>query len=469
MNERFPHAARGANSLEARDVASMLHPMTELERHAAEGPLVIARGDGCHVEGADGRRYVEGVAGLWSISLGFGQEKLIEAAHRQMKELSSYHTFRFKSHPRAIELAERLLAMAPVPMSKVFFANSGSEANDTAVKLAWYVNHVRGRPEKKKIIGRAGGYHGVTVASGSITGLARNHSHFGLPLPGFVHLSCPHHYKFAAPGESEEAFADRLAGELEALIEREGADTIAAFFAEPVMGSGGVIVPPAGYFERIQPILKRNDILFVADEVITGFGRLGATWGSELFRLAPDVITCAKGLSSGYLPISAVLVSEEIAAACMEGSRAVGVFGHGFTYSGHPVSAAVALAALDLYEELDILPHVRAMAARLHAGLSAYREHPLVGEVRGIGLLAAVEIMKDPAGRVPFSPSVEAGLKIERHAEANGVILRALGDALTTSPPLVADEAVVDAIVDVYGTALDLTLADARAEGWHET
>lgn len=454
------------NSLEARDVASVLHPMTELNRLAAEGPLVVERGEGAHVVDTHGRSYVEGVSGLWSISLGFGQSKLIEAARRQLEQLSSYHTFRFKSHPRAIELAERLLAMAPTPMARVFFANSGSEANDTAVKLAWYYNHVLGRPEKRKIIGRVGGYHGVTVAAGSITGLARNHTHFGIPLPGFLHLSCPHHWRCAKPGETEEAFATRLADELEALVAREGAHTIAAFFAEPVMGSGGVVLPPATYFEKIQPILRRHDILFVVDEVITGFGRLGETWGSQVYDLQPNMITCAKGLSSGYVPISALMIDERLWQACLEGSGGVGVFGHGFTYTGHPVAAAVALATLDLYDELDILPHVREMGARLQAGLAAYRDHPLVGEIRGIGLLATVEIVAEKASKTPFAPSANVGLVIERHAQDHGVILRALGDALTTSPPLVSEAAVIDAIVEAYGVALDRTLVQAQREGW---
>ena len=447
---------------------AVLHPMTDLKRHALEGPLVIEQGRGCHVTDIHGRQFIEGVSGLWSISLGFGQERLVEAARKQMEELSSYHAFRFKSHPRAIELAERLLALAPVPMSKVFFANSGSEANDTAVKLAWYFNHARGKPEKRKIIGRIGGYHGVTIGSGSITGLGRNHTDFGIPLPGFLHVACPHHRKYAADDETEEQFASRLAQELENLIIQEGPETVAAFFAEPVMGSGGVIVPPRTYFDRIQEVLRKYDVLFVVDEVITGFGRLGEQWGCEVFDLRPDMITCAKGLSSGYLPISAVLVSEPIYQACLAESGKIGVFGHGFTYSGHPVSAAVALATLDLYDELNILDRVRRSSRLLKDGLAELADHPLVGEVRGIGLLAGIEIVRDKATMAPFAPNLEAGLNLERHAEATGVILRALGDTLTASPPLVADDNIITAIVRAFRVALDKTEIQAVHENWRD-
>ena len=383
------------NSPSARDRSALIHPMTDLVRHEQEGPLVIESGDGVFVTDDDGKRYIEGVSGLWSITLGFGQDRLAEAAYRQMKKLPSYHMFRFKSHMPGIELAERLLEVAPAPFSKVFFANSGSEAADTAMKLVWYYNNAIGRPAKKKIIGRIGGYHGVTIASGSLTGLARNHTDFDLPIDRVLHTDCPHYWRFGRPGESEQDFATRLADSLEQLILREGPDTIAAFFAEPMIGSGGVILPPRTYFEKIQAVLKRYDVLLVADEVICGFGRLGAMFGSELFGMKPDMLTCAKGLSSGYLPISALLISEPIWQACLTESDKVGVFGHGFTYSGHPVCAAVALETLKIYDEMDIVARVRAVAPRLQDGLRAFASHPLVGEVRGIGLVAAVEIVRN--------------------------------------------------------------------------
>lgn len=452
------------NSASARDRSALIHPMTDLVRHKEEGPLVIDRGDGVFVYDDDGKRYIEGVSGLWSITLGFGQDRLAEAAYRQMKQLPSYHMFRFKSHMPGIELAERLLEMAPVAFSKVFFANSGSEAADTAMKLVWYYNNAIGRPAKKKIIGRIGGYHGVTIASGSLTGLARNHTDFDLPIDRVLHTDCPHHWRFGQPGESEEDFATRLADSLEQLILREGPDTVAAFFAEPVLGSGGVIIPPRTYFAKIQAVLKRYDVLLVADEVICGFGRLGAMFGSELFGMEPDMMTCAKGLSSGYLPISALLISEPIWQACLSESDKVGVFGHGFTYSGHPVCAAVALETLKIYDEMDIVGRVKAMAPRLQEGLQAFAFHPLVGEVRGIGLVAALEIVRDKAKKESFDPKASIGLFIERRCQEHGVILRALGDALTIAPPLIVNEAEIDEILRVVGLALDETLDHVRRE-----
>ena len=460
------NGSREANSISARDRATLLHPMTDLVRHAQEGPHTIVRGQGIRVEDDEGRSYIEAVSGLWSVSLGFGQKRLADAAYKQLMELPSYHLFRHKSHPRAIELAERLLSLAPVPMSKVFFANSGSEANDTAVKLAWYYNNALDRPKKKKIISRIGGYHGVTVASGSMTGIARNHTDFDLPLPGFLHTDCPSYWRYGLPGESEADFVERLAGNLEALIEREGAETIAAFAAEPVMGVAGVILPPAGYFERIVPILQRHEILFIADEVITGFGRLGSMFGSEVYGLKPDIMTCAKGLSSGYLPISAVLISEEIWQACLRQSGKLGAFGHGFTYSGHPVSAAVALEALQLYDELDILGNVQRNGPVLQEGLRRLSEHPLVGNARGLGYIGALELVCDKENKRPFAPAANIGLFAERSCEALGVILRALGDTIAIAPPLIADAADIQEILEKIALGLDETSDHARRNGF---
>jgi 4-aminobutyrate--pyruvate transaminase len=453
------------NSLESRDRRSVLHPMTDLVRHDREGPLVIDHGEGVRVYDDTGRAYIEGVSGLWSISLGFGQERLVKAAAEQMAKLSSYHMFRFKSHEPGIELAEKLLALAPSPMSKVFFANSGSEAADSAMKLVWYYNNAIGRPEKKKIIGRIGGYHGVTIASGSLTGLARNHTDFDLPIARVLHTDCPHFWRYGLPGESEEAFATRLADNLETMILAEGPETVAAFFAEPVMGSGGVIVPPATYFDKVQAVLKKYDVLFVVDEVICGFGRLGDLFGCNTFNLKPDIMTMAKGLSSGYLPISAVMISEPIWQACLSESSKIGVFGHGFTYSGHPVCAAVALETLAIYEDLDIVNRVRRMAPVLQDGMAALADHPLVGETRGLGLVGALEIVKDKATKESFPPAANIGLYIERRCQEHGVILRALGDALTIAPPLIVEKADIEEILRVVAVALDETLDHVRSEG----
>ena len=454
------------NSMSARDRASVLHPMTNLLLHEAEGPLVISRGDGVYVEDDAGNRYLEGVSGLWSVTLGFHNERLARAAYSQMMQLPSYHMFRFKSHPAAIDLAEKLLAMAPVPMSKVFFANSGSEANDTAIKLVWYYNNAIGRPKKKKIIARRGGYHGVTVATASLTGLERNHTDFDLPIDRMLHTACPHYWRFGQEGENEDAFATRLAAELEALILAEGPDTVAAFIAEPVMGSGGVILPPATYFEKLQAVLRRHDVLFLADEVICGFGRLGDMFGCQTYDLKPDMITVAKGLSSGYLPISGLMVSESIWQACLAQSGKIGVFGHGFTYSGHPVCAAVARETLAIYEEMDVVAQVRAVAPMLQHGLRRFADHPLVGEVRGIGLVAGLELVRDKRMKASFSPQQNIGLHIERLCQEQGVILRSLGDTLTVAPPLIIRPEQIEVIVQVVGRALDATLQHAQESGW---
>ncbi|MBI3451659.1 MAG: aminotransferase class III-fold pyridoxal phosphate-dependent enzyme [Rhodospirillales bacterium] len=313
------------NSLASRDIASLVHPYTNLKVHEKEGPLVITRGEGIYIYDETGKQFIEGLAGLWSTSLGFNEPRLVAAATRQLEKLPTYHIFAHKSHDVAIELAERLLALAPVPMSKVFFANSGSEANDTAIKLVWYYNNALGRPRKKKIISRQRAYHGVTVATASLTGLPNNHRDFDLPIANILFADCPHHYGFAEPGESEDAFAGRLADNLEKLIQREDPDTIAAFIAEPVMGAGGVIVPPAAYFAKIQPVLKKYDILFIVDEVICGFGRTGKMFGTQTFDLKPDMITVAKALSSAYLPISALMVSEPIWQTMVKESEKIGV------------------------------------------------------------------------------------------------------------------------------------------------
>src|SRR5579863_839547 len=367
----------------SRDIATAIHPYTNLKRHETQGPLVMTEGDGVFVRDEDGKTYLEALAGLWCVSLGFSERRLAEAAYRQMLKLPYYHIFAHKAHDVGIELAEKLLSLAPVPMSKVFFVNSGSEANDTVVKLVWYYNNAVGRPKKKKILSRNKAYHGVTVASASLTGLANNHRDFDLPIANILHVECPHFYRFGLTGESEEAFASRLAESLEQRILNEGADTVAAMIVEPIMGAGGVLLPPATYWEKVQAVLAKYDVLLIADEVICAFGRTGDRWGTTTFGMKPDMISCAKALSSGYLPIGAVMVSEAIYQALVKQSEKIGVFSHGFTYSGHPVSSAVALETLKIYEDRDLLSHVRKVAPRMQAGLQRFAEHPLVGEVRG--------------------------------------------------------------------------------------
>jgi 4-aminobutyrate--pyruvate transaminase len=446
------------NSAAARDIAYLLHPYTNLKAHETDGPLIISSGNGVRVKDEAGNEYIEAMAGLWCASLGFSEKRLADAAYRQLTTLPYYHAFAHKSHDPAIELAERLIQMAPVPMSKVFFQCSGSEANDTVVKLVWYYNNALDRPKKKKIIARTKGYHGVTVASASLTGLPNNHRDFDLPIANILHTECPHYYRFGKPGESEDDFDTRMAESLEALIQREGPETCAAFIAEPVMGAGGVVVPSKGYYQKIQAVLDKHDMLFIADEVICGFGRTGNMWGSQTLDLKPNIMSMAKALTSAYMPLSAVMVDEKIYQVLVRQSEKIGVFGHGYTYSGHPVAAAVAVETLKIYEERKIIDHVRQVGPRLQAGLRKFASHPLVGEVRGVGLVGAVELVKDKATKESFDPKSGVGLYLYKRAQAHGLIVRNLVDSIAFTPPLIVTEDDIDEILARFGKALDETM-----------
>jgi 4-aminobutyrate--pyruvate transaminase len=455
------------NSNAVRDIANVLHPYTDHRAHAKNGPLVIARGEGVRVFDDQGKDYIEAVAGLWCASLGFDNKRLAEAAYEQMKKLPFYHAFTAKSHEPLIDLSEMLIERSPCPMSKVFFANSGSEANDTALKMVWYVNNALGRPNKKKIISRLKAYHGITIASGSLTGLPVNHRMFDLPLSDrFMHVTTPHAYHNAQAGESDEAFATRLAEELDATIVREGPDNVAAFFAEPVMGAGGVMIPPATYFEKVQAVLKKHDVLFVADEVICGFGRTGNYWGCQTYSITPDIITCAKALSASFLPISAIIINDRVFQALADGSATIGTWGHGFTYSGHPVPAAVAVETLKIYDEMDLVGHVRKVGPHLQKRLrERFADHPLVGEVRGVGMVGAIEFVADKAARKNFDPAAKVGPRMMKAGEAEGVILRGLAnDTIAFSPPLIMTEPEVDEMVERTGRALDALTVQLRRE-----
>jgi 4-aminobutyrate--pyruvate transaminase len=455
------------NSNAVRDIANVLHPYTDHRAHAQNGPVVITRGEGVRVYDDQGKEYIEAVAGLWCASLGFDNKRLVEAAYAQMKKLPFYHAFTAKSHEPLIDLSEMLIERSPCPMSKVFFANSGSEANDTAIKMIWYASNAMGRPQKKKIISRHKAYHGITVAAGSLTGLPANHRMFDLPVSDrFIHVSTPHHYHGAKSGESEEEFATRLAEELDQTIQREGPDTVAAFFAEPVMGAGGVMVPPATYFDKIQAVLRKHDVIFVADEVICGFGRTGNYWGSQTYGITPDIITCAKALSASFLPISAVIVNDRVFQALADGSATIGTWGHGFTYSGHPVPAAVAVETLKIYDEIDLMGHVRKTGPHMQKLLrERFADHPLVGEVRGVGLVGAIELVADKAARKNFDAAHKVGPRLTKLGEAEGVILRGLAnDTVAFSPPLIMTEGEINEMIDRTARALDALTVQLRRE-----
>jgi 4-aminobutyrate--pyruvate transaminase len=450
-----------------RDVEALLHPTTNLAAHRRQGPLVLERGEGVHVYDTSGKRYIEGLAGLWCTGLGYGNAELIEAAREQMSRLSFSHLFGGRSHEPAIALAEKIKALAPCPTSKVFFTNSGSEANDTQIKLAWYYNNARGQPKRKKLIARNRAYHGTTVATASLSGLAVFHADFDLPMARVLHTDCPHYSKYAEPGETEEEYATRLARNLEDLIEREGPETIAAFFAEPVMGAGGVLIPPKTYFEKVQTVLSRHGIAFIADEVICGFGRTGNWWGSQTYGIAPDSVTMAKAVTSAYVPLGAVTVSEEMYGALVEASGKHGVLAHGFTYSGHPVACAVALKTIEIYERIDIVGHVQRVAPIFQLRLKALADHPLVGEARGVGLIGALELMRDKKGKQSFESKQGVGIKATQFAEEEGLICRAVGgDSVALCPPMIIDGAEINVMFDALGRALDRTHAWAKAEGY---
>ena len=442
------------NSTAARDVAYYLHPATNARRHESVGPMVIERGEGIYVFDDQGKEYIEGLAGLWSVAVGFGEERLVQAAATQMRKLPFYHSFSHKSHEPAVALAERLVKMAPGKMSKAHFTSSGSEANDLAIKLIWYYNNALGRPLKKKIIGRMRGYHGVTIASASLTGLPNFHREFDLPLSMMRHITCPHHWREGRPGESEEDFSTRLASELEDLILREGPETFAALFGEPLMGAGGVIPPPRNYWHKIQAVCRRHDILVVADEVITGFGRTGKLWGSQTYGITPDILIVSKALTSSYFPLSAMLISDAVYQAIADNSAKIGVFAHGFTASGHPVGCAVALENLNIIEEHGLVANAAALSPHFLERLHAFAGHKLIGEARGAGLIGALEFVADKATKTPFVQPGMTGLKLAELAHDEGLIIRAIGDIIAFCPPLVITHKQIDEMFDRFARAL---------------
>jgi 4-aminobutyrate---pyruvate transaminase len=453
------------NSIEARDVASLVHMQTNLRRHQTEGPLVIARGEGCRIFDDAGRDYIESVAGLWCASLGFGSERLAKVAYEQMRRLGYYHLYRHRSTEPAIELAEHLIKIAPVPMARVVFQCSGSEANDTAIKLAWYYWNAVGKPQRTKIIARRMGYHGNTCAAVSLSGKPDMHAGFGLPFAPFKHTEFPHYYRRHEPGESETAFSARMAAALDALIQAEGPDTIAAFFAEPVMGAGGAILPPQGYFGEVQKVLRKYDILFVADEVICGFARTGEMWGSQTYGITPDMVTSAKALSAAMQPISAVIVNERVHEAMLVQSDRLGNFAHGYTYAGHPVAAAVALEVQRIYAEIDIVGRARRLGPIFQSTLGRLKSHPLVGDVRGVGLILGMELMRDGAKRIPFDAALTVGSRVDEAAKRHGLILRIVGDRLVFAPPLVIEAGEIEEIGVRLERALDDVAQDLEREG----
>ena len=453
------------SNMAVRDIETVLHPYTNLARHREVGPLILNEGRGIYLYDDKGRRYIEGLAGLWCTALGYGNEEIVEAAASAMRKLSFTNVFGGKSHDGVIELSEKLKEISPVPASKVLFGTSGSEANDMQIKLTRYYNNALGRPHKKKIIARMRGYHGVTIASGSLTGLPVVHTDFDLPIANILHTSCPHYYRGGQEGETDDQFAARMAQDLDEMIQREGPGTVAAFIAEPVMGAGGVVVPPASYFAEINAVLAKYDVRFIADEVICGFGRTGNWFGTQTFGMKATSISMAKAITSAYFPMSAITIEEDLYQAMVEESKKIGTFGHGFTYTAHPVGCAVALKTIEIYQRDRIVEHVRKVAPVFLNRLHKLADHPLVGEARGVGLLGAVELVADKASKRAFDPKRAVGPTCVNFLQELGVINRAMGDSVALCPPLIITTDEIHEMFDIVEAALDKTEAWVRKEG----
>ena len=432
--------------LASSDIKHLMHGYTNLAQHRSVGPRIFTRGEGIYVFDAQGRRYIEAAAGMWCASLGFSEEALVEAAVRQFRELPYYHTLASQSVVPSIRLAEKLSSMVPIPDSHVYLTLSGSEANDFLIKFLWYYNNAIGRPKKKKVISRINGYHGATIVASSLTGLERNHTGFDVPLPGFLHTWDPHYTRHRLKGENETEFVERILRDLEQMIIEEGPDTIMAFMAEPVTAGGGVVIPPREYYPKLQALLAKSDILFLADEIVTGFGRTGNMFGCETFGIRPAAMTMGKALSAAYQPIAAIALRGDIYEAIAQASERWGSFGHGNTHSGTPVGAAVALRTLELMEERKILAHVQNVSSTFLRRLKRLEENPLVAETRGVGLIAAIQLR---------AASADAAA-VKFFAEEVGVIVRVVpgGNSVALSPPLIISEREVDDLFDRLESAL---------------
>ena len=451
------------DQLDRWDREALFHPSTHLAQHArGESPnRIIAGGSGVYIEDRDGNRLLDGFAGLYCVNVGYGRQEIAEAIAEQARKLAYYHAYVGHGTEVSITLAKMILDRAPKGMSKVYFGLGGSDANETNVKLVWYYNNILGRPEKKKIISRWRGYHGSGLVTGSLTGLEMFHKKFDLPLERILHTEAPYYFRRPQLDMSESDFVAYCVRELETLIEREGPETIAAFIGEPVLGTGGVVPPPAGYWEAIQPVLKKHDILLMADEVVTGFGRLGSMFGSDHYGLEPDIITIAKGLTSAYAPLSGSIVSERVWKVLEQGTDENGPIGHGWTYSAHPIGAAAGVANLRLIDELGLVDNARHVGAHLNKTMSdALSDHPHVGEVRGEGLLCAVEFVEDKDSRTFFDPAKKVGPAVAAALLAEGIIARAMpqGDILGFAPPLCLKREEADTIVAATVRAIEATM-----------
>lgn len=459
----IPMSTSRNEQLISYDRDAFFHPFTALKAHEQTGPKIFHSGKGSTLTDVDGNKYLDALAGLWCVNIGYGNTRMAAAMKEQVETLSYYHSFASMGTEAAAELSERLIRRSPVPMSKVFFGNSGSDANDTQAKIVWFYNNALGRPLKKKLISRTRGYHGVTVLSAGLTGLNNLHAGFDLPLPMIRHTRPPHRLWEAEPGMTDLEFSAALAKDLEDLILKEGPETVAAFIAEPLQAAGGVLIPPQGYFAAIQRVLDKYDVLLIADEVVTAFGRLGVDFGTTFFGMNPDLITVAKGITSAYVPLSACIVSEKIWRVLVNAGDKLGVFGHGYTYSAHPLATRSAMTNLDIIEEDGLIEQAARRGVYLQEKLRAvFTDHPLVGEVRGVGLIGAVEFVESKAPLKAFDPSEKIGVRIARRSMELGVITRALpaADTIAFSPPFVVTESELDVMVETTRKAVDQIAAE---------
>ncbi len=443
------------DDLVKKDIKNLFHPATNLKAHEGAEPLILEKGDGIYVYDKDGNKYIEGLAGLWCNALGFGNQDLVETAANQMQKYAYGSLFASKSHEPAIMLSEKLVEMSPYDSGKVFFGNSGSDANDTQYKLFTYLNNALGKPKKKKFLARKRGYHGITLASGSMTGIPANHKLFDMPIDGFFHTDTPHYYSEGQRDETESQFLDRIISNLQQLIEAEDPTTFSAMIAEPLIGAGGVLVPPQNYFPRVQEVLDQYDIPLISDEVVCGFGRTGNIWGLETFNMKPSSITIAKALSSGYMPISAVIIPDEIFEPVKNASNEIGVFGHGYTYSGHPVACAVALRTLEIYEETNLFTHAKEMSFGFQSYAHKLEKHEFVGEVRGVGMVAGIEFVENKETKKPFMPIGKMGQLVAKICQKNGLIVRAIGDTIAICPPLIITEEQMHQLFDILDSSIE--------------
>ena len=449
-------------TLQDIDRDSVLHPLTSIEEHQRNGSRIFMGGSGSRVTDSAGHNYIDFGAGLWCVNVGYGRPELAEVAKKATLDLSYHHAFGAASNEPMIRLSDRILTIlneqTTIPnMARVFMGCSGSDANDTAYKLVHYYNNLLERSQKKKIISRLGAYHGVSYASGSLTGIPSYHKAFDQPLADVIHVACPHHYRFALPGETPADFSKRLVKELENTILAEGPDTIGAYIAEPIMGTGGVLIPPPGYYEGVQALLKKHDILLIVDEVITGCGRTGKWFGSEHYDLKPDILNLAKGLTSGYFPLSATVISDRIWSVLRDTSAATGAFMHGFTYSGHPVGCAIGLENLNIIEREDLVQKSAELGDyMLQATMERLKDQPFIGEIRGKGLMIGLEFVADKKSKRFFAPGKNPHRIAAKHATNNGVLVRALPfiEVNSFSPPFVATRNEIDEGLDLYLKAL---------------